>query len=239
MATPRPWTVLSHGPLERLEDNLWAVSGTLPRGTMNRRMAVVRLSDGRLVFHNGVPLAPAAMAELEAWGEPAFLVVPNRFHRLDIHAWKARYPALHLLCPEPARRHVSRVATVDGRLDALPRDPAIEVAPLRGTRSGEAALVVRSGGAGRATIVFGDTVMNIPHKPGAEGLVLRLVGSSGGPKVTRIARLLTVRDVAALAADLDRLAETPNLIRLLPSHGEDVTTDAPDVLRHVARDLAR
>ena len=26
---PRPWTVLPHGPLEKLEPNLWAVEGTI------------------------------------------------------------------------------------------------------------------------------------------------------------------------------------------------------------------
>jgi hypothetical protein len=25
-------------------------------------------------------------------------VVPSRFHRLDIHAWKARYPGCAVLC---------------------------------------------------------------------------------------------------------------------------------------------
>jgi len=238
MAAPRPWTVLPHGALEKLEENLWAVSGALPRGPLRRRMAIVRLGDGRLVFHNGVPLAPAAMAEVEAWGRPAFLVVPNRFHRLDIHAWKARYPDLRLLCPGDARPHVAKVAAVDGDLSALPPDASLEAVPLGGMKMEEAPLLVRSGQPRRATLVFGDVLFNVPHQPGPGGLVLRLVGSSGGPKVTRIARLLAVRDRGALAADLEELAATPDLVRLLPSHGEDVTADAPGVLRRVARDLA-
>ena len=237
MSPPRPWTVLPHAPLEKLEENLWAVSGTLPHGRLNRRMAVVRLGDGRLVFHNAVPLRPPAMAVLEAWGVPAFLVAPNRFHRLDIHAWKVRYPDLRLLCPAPARQYVARVAGVDGALSALPVDPALEALPLEGSRSGEAALLVRSGPDRRATLVFGDAVMNIPHRPGREGLLLRLLGSSGGPRVTLITRLFTVSDRRALAGHLERLAGTPHLVRLLPSHGDDVTADAAGALRGVARAL--
>jgi hypothetical protein len=237
MASPRPWTVLPHEPIARLEENLWAVSGSLPRGGMNRRMSIVRLGDGRLVLHNAVPLEEPAMRELEAFGRPACLVVPNGLHRLDLHAWKARYPALAVVAPAPARRRVEEIVPVDGGLELLPGDPALSAEPLEGSKVGEAALLVRSGGGARATLLFGDTVMNIPHRGGVEGLVLRLLGSSGGPKVTRIARMFTVADRAALAGALERLAATPGLVRLVPSHGEIVAADAPGVLRRVAAGL--
>jgi hypothetical protein len=230
MAGPRPWIVLNHDAIQKLEDDLWTVSGALPRSPVNRRMAIVRLSSGELVFHNAIPLDELSMREVEAFGRPAFLVVPNRFHRLDIHAWKARYPTLRLVCPPAARPHVERVAKVDGGLDALPRDPALEAIPLEGTRSGEPALAVRGGGA-RLSLVFGDAVMNIAA---GSGIIVRLLGSSGGPKVTPLFRLLAVRDARALAAHLDRLADMPGLARLVPSHGDLVEGDAAAVLREVA-----
>ena len=67
--------------------------------------------------------------------------------------------------------------------------------------------------------------------------MLRLLGSSGGPRVTPIARLLAVRDVRAIAADLERLASIPGLARLVPTHGDIVGQDAPAVLRGVASRL--
>jgi hypothetical protein len=127
---------------------------------------------------------------------------------------------------------------VDGAWDLLPRDGALEAVPLAGSRAGEAALVVRSGGGARASLLFGDTVMNLPHRPGLEGLLLRLLGSSGGPTVTRIARLFTVRDPRLLARALERLAATPGLVRLVPSHGDVVEVDAAGALRRVATALA-
>jgi hypothetical protein len=233
-SSPRPWTVLPHDRLEKLEENFWAVSGALPRGSMNRRMCIVCLSDGRLVFHNAIPLQEEAMAQVGAFGRPAILIVPNRFHRLDIHAWKQRFPQLLVFCPPQARAHVSQVVSVDGDWSALPRDPAMEVVPFTGSRWGEAALVVRSAGGQRVSLLFADTVMNIPDQPGVGGLVLRLLGSSGGPKVTPFARLLTIRDASAVAADLERLAAIPGLARLVPTHGDIVGEDAPAVLREVA-----
>jgi hypothetical protein len=239
MAAPRPWTVLPHDPIQRLEENLWAVAGRLPRGPLNRRMSIVRLADGGLVFHNAVPLEESAMREVERFGRPAFLIVPNGFHRLDVHAWKARYPSLAVVCPPEQRARVAQKVAVDGGWERLPRGPALETVRLEGSRIGEAALLVRSGGGARASLVFGDTLFNVPHQPGVGGLILRLVGSSGGPKVTFIGRLFTVRDARALASHLERLASTPGLGRLVPSHGDVVESEAPVVLRAVAARLAR
>jgi hypothetical protein len=236
MAQARPWTVLEHGSIERLEENLWAVDGALPRMALRRRMSIVRLGDGRLAFHNAVPLREPDMRAIEGWGAPAFLLVPNGFHRLDVHAWKARYPSLRVLCPAPARARVAEAVAVDGAFDALPADPALRAETLAGTRTGEAAFAVASGA--RASLLFGDAIFNVPHQRGLGGLVLRLLGSSGGPKVTPLARQLMVSDRGALAADLERLAATPGLARLVPSHGAIVADRAAEVLRDVARRLA-
>jgi hypothetical protein len=230
-SSPRPWTVLPHRPIEPLEDNLWCVEADLPKGPLNRRMTVFRLGDGRLVFHNGVPLDDASMAVLEAWGAPAFLVVPVPGHRLDVHAFAARYPGLKVLCPREIAHSVGQAVRVDGGLELLPKDPLLEVVPLEGTKTGEAVFVSRSPDGARQSLVFGDAVMNVPHLPGALGLVLRLVGSSGGVKVTGLARLMLVKDKRALAEHLRRLAAVPGVTRLIPSHGENAVAAAAAKLR--------
>jgi hypothetical protein len=58
------------------------------------------------------------MAAQERRGAPAFLVAPNRFHRLDLHAWKVRYPGLRVLTPRQAARSVGQVVQVDGDLSS-------------------------------------------------------------------------------------------------------------------------
>jgi hypothetical protein len=144
---------------------------------MPRRMSIVRRSDGRLAFHNAVPLDDASMREVEAWGEPGFLLVPSGFHRLDVHAFKARYPRLEVLCPAPVAARVRQAVAVDGHWDALPPDPALRAETLDGVKAGEAAFVVES--EGRTSVLLGDTMMNLPHLPGFEGLVFRLLRSTG------------------------------------------------------------
>ena len=44
------------------------------------------------------------MRDLEAYGAPAFLIVPNDHHRLDAQIWKERYPALKVIAPDTAAR---------------------------------------------------------------------------------------------------------------------------------------
>ena len=68
---PRPWIVLPHGPLKRLDENLYSIEADVPGiPGLRRRMAVVRRSDGGLLFFNAVPVDEEALAQLRALGRP-------------------------------------------------------------------------------------------------------------------------------------------------------------------------
>jgi hypothetical protein len=232
----RPWIVPDHGALEHHEENLWSVSAGVQRMPLRRRMTVVRLRDRRLVIWSCIPLAEPAMRELEAWGTPAFIVVPNAAHRLDAPAYKARYPAARVLCASDARAKVEKVVHVDGTLEELASDPSLHAERVPGTGLGEVALRVTSPG-GRMSVVLNDVVFNHPHVRGLAGMMLRAIGSSGAPRVTLIARTLIVKDKAALAAYLLELAALPGLARVIVSHVELIDRDPAGVLRKLAATL--
>ena len=61
------------------------------------------------------------------------------------------------------------------------------------------------------------------------------MGSAPGPRVSRLAKAALVKDPAALRRDLERLAETPRLARLVVAH-EKVASgpDAASALRQAA-----
>ena len=62
---PRPWIVTPHGPIEKLEDNLWAVQGDVPGIPFKRRMFIIKRSDGTLMFFGmAIPLEEAMLAEV-------------------------------------------------------------------------------------------------------------------------------------------------------------------------------
>jgi len=227
------WKVLPHHPITTLEEDLREVTGSLPGMPLERRMTVARLGDGRLVIHNAICLEEPLMAELEAWGRPAFLVVPNAFHRLDALPWKRRYPGLVVIAGPAGRDKIALAVPVDGGPELLPAGGALTGEPVAGDKVGEMAFVMRHAD-GRATLVLNDLVFNQPHLPGFTGFMLKLIGSTGGPRVTRIMRRFGLRDRKAARAHLVRLSETPGLVRVIVSHGDIIDQDAAGVLRQAA-----
>jgi len=228
------WTVLGHRPIEKLSSRIWRVEGDLPGNMpLERVMTIVRLSDGRLVIHNAIALEDAAMREIEAWGPIAFILVPNGYHRLDAPAFHARYPSARVLCPPGSRARVAEVVADVGLYAELPEDPALSHGPVDGTAEEEAFLKVEDETG--VTLVLNDAVFNMPHRTGFQGFVLKhLTQSSGGPRVSRVGRFFLVKDRAAFAACLRRLADTPGLRRVIVSHHETITESPGEALRAAA-----
>lgn len=234
-ASPRPWTVLPHGPLESLESNLWRVSGSLPgKIPLKRVMTVARRASGGLVVHNPIALDAAAMTQLDALGAVEIILVPNGQHRLDASSYAVRYPKARVLAPSGGRAKIAKLVTVHGTIEELV-DPDIALAHVAGTRDAEAMMTVRSGD--RTSLVFTDAVFNMPHLHGVPGWVLKHVTqSTGGPKVSRLAKLLLIKDPAAFAAQLDQLAAQP-IARVIVSHHDTITDDPSGTLRRIAASL--
>jgi hypothetical protein len=236
MQKPRPWIVTRHDPIEKLEANLWAVNGDIPgfptAARFERRMQIVRLPDGRLVFHNAVALEEGALAEVRSWGRPAILIVPHHLHATDAHAFREKL-GVRVYTSRTVLERVRAIVAVDGTLEDLPNDPVLRREPLGGTKFGEAAYVVQS--ATHASLILCDAIMNSRAGKGPFSLVLRLLGFAGQePRVAVGYKLRAVSDKNALKRDLLRLAQIPNLVRLVPSHGEIVAHDAAGALRRAA-----
>jgi hypothetical protein len=231
-ASYETWTVLPHGPIEVLESNLRRVEGSLPNMSLKRVMTLAHLASGDLVVHNPIALDARGMAELDSLGAVAFIVVPNGWHRLDLHAFHVRYPAARVLAPSGSRKKVAAVEPSAGDVTTLPADPNVSLGVVDGTNGLEALMTVKASGG--VSVVLADAVFNMPHLPGFQGFVLRHVtGSSGGPRVSRVARRFLVKDKAAFAAHLERLA-TPELRRVIVAHHQTITDDPAATLRRVA-----
>jgi hypothetical protein len=211
------WKVLAHEPIVKLADNLLWVRGSLPGMSLKRTMAIVKLSNGQLVIHNGIALDEASMSELERFGTPAYLIVPNGGHRLDAPAYKQRYPALRVLTPKGSRKAVEEVLKVDGTYEDFPTDEDVRFEALHGIDDGEGAMIVRS--ADGTSVILNDCMFNMDKKRDVLGyLFTTVLGSAPGPRVSRLAKLLFIKDKQALRKDFERLAELPNLTRVIVAH---------------------
>jgi hypothetical protein len=232
----RTWKVLPHRPIEELAANLWRVEGDLEGMPLKRVMALAKRGDGGLVVHNAIALEDEVMKRIDAWGPVQAIVVPNSFHRLDAPLFADRYPGARVYCPAAARKRVEEVVRVDGTYDDFPGDDVVSLATLEGTGQQEGVMVVRS--ASGATLVFNDVIFNLPHGPGLSGFIFRYITlSTGGPRVTRVARWFLVKDAPALRAHLERLAAMPDLERVIVSHGRVTESDVAAMIRTAAATL--
>jgi hypothetical protein len=225
------WTVLPHEPITKHSENFWSVSGNMPGGNQ-RRMSVARRSDGKLVLHNAIALDADEMAELEAFGKPAFLVVPNGFHRMDSKIYKQRYPDMAVLCPMAAREKIAEVVEVAGHLDEMPKDDDVELFHLRGLKEREGALRVK-GKTGTA-LVFNDTLLNMKDQGALKEFFM---APTGALSVPRFMRWMMVKSGAELKSHLEELADSPGLSQIVPGHGDVVVKHAPSALRQAAARL--
>lgn len=231
----REWTVVGEPSIEEVHPRLWLCKGHVPNMPLKRWMAVVRREDGRLLIHNPVALLDAEMKRLDDWGPVGFIVVPNRFHRLDAAPFRARYPDAKIVCPAGARPKVEEVVPVDLTYDEFEDDAVVSLRHVAGVSDYEGVMTVHDEDG--TTLVLNDLLFNLRHGKGLGGLVFRVLGSTGGPKVTRLFKMFALKDKAALREALSELAATEGLVRVVPGHGRVITEDPAGTLRAVAAAL--
>jgi hypothetical protein len=238
---PKPfteWTVLPHGKLSRLDDNMLTVTGELhmPLGDFPRRMTVVRLSDARLVIYSAISLHESEMRELESFGVPAYLVVPGELHRLDAKVWKERYPLMKVLAPQGVRSKVEEIVPVDSTYVDF-ADPRVHFITVPGTAEHEVALEVKTDTG--TTLVINDLIWNVNDRPGLSGWLFRVLGLTGKePKIPRIVELRSIKAKGELQKQLEAWSRIPDLNRIVLSHGSIVTREPSATLVRLAEKLA-
>ena len=233
------WKVLPHGPITELEENLWTVTGDfdIPFNPLKRVMTIVRRADGQLVLHGLMALEEKTQREVEALGEIAYLVVPSGYHRLDAGRYRERYPNARMFAPAGSRARVEKVAKIDATYDGYEADATTSLVDVDGLAQREGAMVVKSKRG--TTYVMNDALFNMPeHQTGLSGFVLKHVTqSTGGPKVSRTARIGLITDRAAYRSALEKIAGMTDLVRVIVAHHVPIEGDVAGALRRVARDL--
>ena len=231
------WTVLPHGKLSQIDDNILTVVGEIhmPLMDLPRRMTVVRLKDSRLVIYSAIALGEGEMGALESYGTPAYMVVPNDKHRLDAKIWKDRYPSMQVVAPEGSRVKVEEIVPVDTVAPAFD-DPDVQFVVVPGTQGREAALIVRT--ANGTTLVLNDVVGNIQDATGFGGWLLEIAGFAGKEaQIPRVVKMAIIDDKNAFRDQLNQWAEISSLKRILVSHGSPIEDNPRQTLLALAKTL--
>ena len=222
-----------HGELTRINDRLLTVVGDLkmPLLQLPRRMTAVRLESGDLVIFSAIALEEPDMADLEAFGRPAFLVVPSERHRLDAPGFAKRYPGITVVAPRAGAGKIGEVVHIDTsapdfgdagvRFVEVASDSALEIDCADGL-----------------TIVVNDLIGDIHGESGLGGWLLRLMGFAGDdPHVPAPVKLLLGKHKSEVAQQFRSWAERANLRRIIVSHGDPIVADPRGTLRTLAASL--
>jgi hypothetical protein len=229
------WIVQDHGPLQEITPGLLTVVGQIkmPLGNFPRRMTVVGLPRHRTALFSPIPLREHDMATIEALGAPAFMIVPNGGHRLDIRAFKERYPSAKIVAAKGAEDRVSEAVSVDTNTPDL--GPDVDLINVAGFDDTELALLIRHDGG--SSLIVNDVIGHVAHPKGVGARIMsRLFGFGPGIGVPRIVRRFYLKDRKALATQLDRWARIEDLLRVVPSHGDIIGRPAA-ALRRLADNL--
>lgn len=239
MAKPfTEWTVLPHGQLARVEDDILTVTGELrmPLGSTSRRMTVVRCFDGSLIIYSAIALEEPEMMALEAFGKPTWLIVPSDRHRMDARIWKDRYLELTVVAPEGARAKVEEVVPVDATTIEFP-DRQITFVTVPGTDGHEAALEVRTPAG--TTLVLNELIFNLDDRPGLGGWLFHAMHMTGpAPQIPTPIRMLDIKQKPALRTQLEAWSHIADLRRVIVSHGKIIDVAPNAVLAQLAAELA-
>ncbi|PPQ36048.1 DUF4336 domain-containing protein [Rhodopila globiformis] len=141
------------------------------------RMAVVRLTQGGLFVWSPIALTADLKAEVEALGNPRFLVSPNKLHHLYLAEWKTAYPRATLFASPGLRRRRKDLAFDDDLTDTPDPGWAREIDQVLFKGSVAMTEAVFFHRASR-TALFADLIQNLPHDfvKGWRGVLARLGG---------------------------------------------------------------
>lgn len=92
-------------------------------------------------------------------------------------------------------------------------------------------------GEGKVAVIMNDLITNVPHQTGFHGLLLRLTGSTGKPRVIYMVKRQLRVQREPLRAYITSLAERPDIATVTTSHGECLVADVAEALLRVAQQL--
>lgn len=181
-------TLATYPPLNTLKPvatDVWVVDGPIIRFgppllklPFPTRMTVLRLGSGELFVHSPTPLALSLKQEVEAIGQPKWIVGPNRIHYWWIPEWHNAYPAASVYIAPRVRAqaggHIDFAAHDLEGSSGYPWDDTIATLPVCGSYMDEFEFFHRPS----RTLILTDLIENF--EPRKLGFLMRWLTRLGG-----------------------------------------------------------
>ena len=194
------------------------------------RMAVARLTSGKVWVWSPIALTEELAGAVEAIGPIGFIVSPNKLHHLFLPEWNDRWPDARLYAP-PGLARKKKELHFDAQLGDHP-DGAwssdIDQVVFRGSFALEEVVFFHRAS---RTAIFGDLIQRFPESAatGWQGRLMRL-GHIVGPQGSTPGdwRLSFLRRDAARTARRTVLGWQPQ--QLLIAHGDCASAGATEII---------
>jgi hypothetical protein len=187
------------------------------------RMLAIRLKDNSVMVVSPIKgLSQSCIDQLRSLGQVKFLLAPNHFHNLGIRPFVEMFPGVKLVARNEARPRLKKltgleVDDLESVQDMLPQH--VQIYQPAGTKSGETWIRVATQ-PGNVWIVS-DSFFNMPQVPNNFlGFVLRVCGTAPGLRVSRVFRIIALRDKAAYRNWVAARAAADQPVMVIPGHGE-------------------
>ena len=216
--------------IRKIDDDIWTIDGpeiVFTGITMNTRMTVVRLTDGRLWIHSPIQLSDYVSDFLrELSNRIAVLIAPNKLHHMYIDPWRERYTDAITFAHNNLKKKITSLANSETLTNITPRAYSNELDQVLFSGNPafrEAVFFHRPS----ASVIFTDLMQNLDTANA--GLFARLYARLDGVAspdggVPRLYKLFSTRKDADREA-LEKIKEWKPR-NVLFCHGQPIDMDA-------------
>jgi len=210
------------------------MEGTLKNG-LKRNMVVYKMKTGGLFLHSVVALNKEAMKQLDSFGKPEIILIPNGHHTMDAGVFKTRYPGAKLLAPKSMHTLLQKKGlNIEEAAGDIPKETGIMPIVVPGFKQsgglgigGEMVFEVELND-GRA-FVFCDLMTNNSE---GKGLAKALLG--GEFKCPRLIRWLLVKEKSKMKQWLLDMSGKEDVKAICVAHGKPIVDQSSQAFKDAA-----
>lgn len=218
----------------KVADGLYCAESEMkmPGGVrMNTRMTVLRLTNGKVFVHSPIRLNDALIKEIDALGEVAYIVAPNRMHHLFFGPCAEKYAKAKTFGPPGLAEKMPSLRIDEVLSDTAPSAWANEMEQLVVQGAPKMSEVVFFHKPTR-TLLVSDLFFNIVHPANfATKVLLTFAGTRGKLAKSRVWSMM-MDDKAAFEASVRKVLAW-DFDKLVMAHGDVVDKNAGEKARAV------
>jgi hypothetical protein len=187
------------------------------------RSVAIRLHDGSVMVVSPIgAMTESEMSEIQKMGPVRYLLCPNHFHSLGIKKFLQRFSDAKVLGGAAGLARLRKVLGIDvADVETIRQwlPDHIELCVPEGLKSGEVWFKVWTK-QGNVWIVS-DAYFNMNNVPyNLMGLILRAGGTAPGFRVSRVFRMIAVKNKSIYRQWVQERASADQPIAVVPSHGD-------------------